>query len=129
MCRPASVWRSSHYVMGSDPFSEPRGEVEGPGGSLGAGTTLGPRIASSSLFACWVGACKQTRCPAPAPYPSSVRLSLPSHGLEMQIYLSWGGCNRDLFAKGSRWGYSGLRGCLVEELKSIWRIRVLFRAL
>lgn len=46
MCKPASVWRSSHYVTGSDLFLEPKGEagggeVEGPGGSLGAGTTPG----------------------------------------------------------------------------------------
>lgn len=130
MCKPASVWRSSRYVTGSDPFLEPKGEAgeaEGLGGSLGAGTTPGQRIASSSL--CWVCACKQTRRPTPAPHPSSVQLSLPSHGLETHISpLSSGGCNRDLFAKGSRWVYSGLQGCLVEELKSIWRICVLFRA-
>lgn len=78
------------------------------------GMTLGPRMASSSLSACWGRACKQTRCSRLCPAP------LPSRGLERIISSSpSGGCSRNLLAQGSRWGYSG---CLVEELRSIWRI-------
>lgn len=27
MCEPTSMWSSSHYVTGNDPFLEPQGEV------------------------------------------------------------------------------------------------------
>lgn len=126
MCEPGSALRSSHYVTGSDPFLELKGEADGgEAEGLGVGMTLGPRIASSSLSACWGRACKQTRCPAPA----SVRLRFPPAGWKGSSPLPSGGCSRNLLAEGRRWGYSGLWGCSVQELRSVWRIWVLFRAL
>ena len=41
MCKPASVRPSSHYVTGSEPFLEPKGEVGGGAGML-AGSGDGP---------------------------------------------------------------------------------------
>lgn len=54
--------------------------------------------------------------------------SVPSTGWKYRA-LRAGDCNRNLLAQGRTWDYSGLWGCLVEQLKSIWSICELFRAL
>lgn len=66
---------------------------------LGVGMTLGPRIASSSLSACWGRACKQTLCPSrparlrfppalqgPAPLPGSLQQEPAGTGEELGLF-------------------------------------------